>query len=74
VLGPLLFSLYIDIHQPISNSAVLMFADDIAIYKEIVTQSDQDMLQADLTCNFDWSRKWQLYLNPSKCDTMSVSY
>ena len=35
-----------------------MFADDIAICKEINSQSDQDMLQADLTHVFDWSHKW----------------
>jgi len=54
VLGPLLFLLYIDdIHESISHSAVLMFADDIAIYKEIESQSDQHMLQADLMHVFD---------------------
>ena len=70
MLGPLLFLLYIDdIHESISHSAVLMFADDIA-----ESQSDQDMLQADLKRVFDWSHKWQLNLNPSKCETMCISY
>ena len=54
VLGPPLFLLYFDdIHETISHSAVLKFADDIAIYKEIVSQSDQDILQADLMHVFD---------------------
>ena len=58
VLGPLLFLLYIDdIYQFISHSSVLMFADDIALYKEIVSSSDQAMLQADLSKVFEWSRK-----------------
>ena len=75
VLGPLLFLLYIDdIYQSISHSSVLMFADDIALYKEIVSSSDQDMLQADLSKVFEWSRKWQLNLNPSKCETICISY
>ena len=74
VLGPLLFLLYIDdIYQSISHSSVLMFADDIALYKEIVSSSDQDMLQ-DLSKVFEWSRKWQLNLNPSKCETICISY
>ena len=51
-----------------------MFADDIALYKEIVSSSDQDMLQADLSKVFEWSRKWQLNLNPSKCETICISY
>ena len=41
MLGPLLLLLCIDnIHQSISHSEVLMFADDMAIYKEIVSLSD----------------------------------
>ena len=54
MLGPLLLLLYIDdIHESISHSAVLIFADDIAIYKEIELQSDRDMLQADLKRDFE---------------------
>ena len=75
VLGPLLFLLYIDdIYQSISHSSVLMFADDITLYKEIVFSSDQDMLQVDLSKVFEWSHKWQLSLNPSKCETICISY
>ena len=60
VLGPLrlLFLLSIDdIHCSISHSSVLMFADDIALYKEIISPSDQDLLQADLSQVFEWSLK-----------------
>ena len=75
VLGPLLFLLYIDdIHSSISHSSVLMFADDIALYKEVISPSDQEMLQADLSQVFKWSCKWQLNLNPSKCETICISY
>ena len=74
-LGPLLFLLYIDdILQSISHSSVLMFADDIALYKEIISPSDQGLLQADLSNVSEWSRKWQLNLNPSKCETICISY
>jgi len=60
------FILYIDdIHQSISHSSVLLFADDIALHKEIVTPlSNQGMPQVDLSNVFEWSRKWQLNLNP----------
>ena len=48
-LGPLLFLLYIDnIHHCVSHCSIQMFADDIALYKEITLPSDQDLLQADL--------------------------
>ena len=52
------FILYIDdIHQSISHSSVLLFADDIALYKEVISMSDQDTLQADLSPVFEWSHK-----------------
>ena len=45
VLGPLLFLLIIEyIHHSISHSLALMFADDIALYKEIISPSDQDLI------------------------------
>ena len=75
VLGPLLFLLYIDdIHRSVSHSSVLLFADDIALYKEVKSPSDQSMLQDDLSKVFEWSCKWQLNLNPSKCETICISY
>ena len=45
-----------------------MFADDIALYKEISSSSDQELLQADLNQVFSWSCKWLLNLNPTKCN------
>ena len=51
-----------------------MFADDIALYKEVKSPSDQSMLQDDLSQVFEWSCKWQLNLNPSKCETICISY
>ena len=66
VLGPLLFLLYIDdIHHCVSHCSIQMFADDIALYKEITSPSDQDLLQADLNQVYTWSCKWLLNLNPT---------
>ena len=54
MLGPLLFLLYIDdIHHSVFHSSVLMFADDIALYKEVKSPSDQSMLQDDLSQVFE---------------------
>ena len=75
VLGPLLFLLYIDdIHHCVSHCSIQMFADDIALYKEITSPSDQDLLQADLNQVYTWSHKWLLNLNPTKCDSKCISY
>ena len=65
VLRPLLFLLYIDeIHHVISNSTVKLFADDIALYKQIVSTHDETLLQEDLTKVYHGSQLWQLKLNP----------
>ena len=75
VLGPLLFLLYMnDINHCLSYSSVQMFADDIALYKGIRSPTDCDLLQVDLNQVYAWSRKWLLNLNPSKCDSMCISY
>ena len=75
VLGPLLFLLYVDdIHHCVSYSLVQMFADDIALYREIIFPSDRQLLQDDLNQVYPWSCKWFLNLNSSKCDSMCISH
>jgi len=50
VLGPLLLLLYVDeLHKIILHSNIKFFADDIALYKEIKSPSDRELLQDDLT-------------------------
>ena len=54
VLGPLMFLSYIDeLHQVIHHSTIKFFADDIALYKEIIVPTDQSLLQEDLTKVFE---------------------
>ena len=75
VLGPLLFSLYInDVQNEITNSKILLFADDCKIYRGIDNANDQIALQNDL-CHFvDWCKKWQLRLAVNKCCFHSVGF
>ena len=75
VLGPLLFLLYVDeFHQVIHHSSIKLFADNVALYKEIISSNDQSSLQEDLTRIFKWSQLWQLKLNPLKCESICISY
>ena len=49
MLSPLSFLLYIgNIHHCVSHCSIQMFVNDFALYKEITSPSDQDLLQADL--------------------------
>ena len=74
VLGPLLFLLYInDLHEVISHSELNVFADDVALYKEIKSSSDYNLLQEDLNNVFFWSEHWQLRLGPPKCEALCIS-
>ena len=71
MLGPLLFLIFInDISSVVSNSTVKLFADDITIYKEIVSPGDIDLLQLDLSRVVQWCKTWLLRLNPDKCESI----
>ena len=49
VLGPLLFLLYVnDLQEAVSYSELNVFADDVALYKEIKSSVDCGLLQEDL--------------------------
>ena len=73
VLGPLLFSLYInDIGNNI-NSTIRLFADDCLLYKTIANSDDPKELQNDLNQLVEWADKWQMRFNPSKCYHLQIS-
>lgn len=75
VLGPLLFSLYInDSVNELKNSEILLFADDCKIYKGIKNSVDQNLLQEDLSHFANWCNTWQLNLALEKCCFHSVGF
>ena len=58
VLGPLLFSLYInDITEDI-DSELRLFADDCVCYREIKDTEDTVKLQEDIDRLGYWARSW----------------
>jgi len=66
--------LYInDLHDVVSHSELSVFADDVALFREICSSSDCDLLQEDLNNIGCWSECWQLRLSPSKCEALSIS-
>ena len=73
VLGPLLFLLYInDIGNRVSSS-IKLFADDCLLYRQVRTPADTILLQKDLDILTEWSSKWLMYFNVSKCTAMTIT-
>ena len=71
-LAPLLFSLFInDIKDVILFSDILLFADDIKIYRPITSLDDCYKLQMDLNSLNLWCSKNKMSLNVNKCKSMS---
>ena len=65
VLGPLLFSLYINDIPVGIDSQIRMFADDYVCYYEIRTVEDTLKLQKDIDLLGSWARKWDIDFNLS---------
>jgi hypothetical protein len=74
VLGPILFLIYVnDIPDWIKNS-IRMFADDTKIWKVVRDSEDATDLQHDLDQLQEWTKKWLLQFNTSKCKVMHVGH
>ena len=68
VLGPLWFLLYVDdLRSVVRHSTLKLFADDVALYREVISPADSLLLQKDLDYIYSWTVTWQLCLNVSKC-------
>ncbi|XP_063917280.1 uncharacterized protein LOC135132990 [Zophobas morio] len=74
-LGPLLFTLFInDVLDCIRYSKVLIFADDIKIYREIRGISDSLLLKKDINNLVSWSLLNFLPLNENKSFIISFTH
>ena len=76
VLGPLLFIIYINDLAMCSccpGSKLIMYADDVLLYRTIFSIADFDALQVDLDTIKGWSVKNFLELNHSKCKYLIMS-
>jgi hypothetical protein len=71
-LSPILFALYVNgIQAVVKNCELLMFADDIKLYRKIENFSDCIALQNDLNNLVSWFNKIGLQFNVAKCHSMS---
>ena len=73
VLGPLLFSLYINDISADIESEIRLFADDCVCYREIKNEEDTLKLQRDIDRLGNWARKWGMRFQPVKCNMMQLT-
>ena len=73
VLGPLLFSLYINGISSDIESEIRLFADDCVCYREIKDEKDTMKLQRDIDRLGSWARKWGMRFQPVKCNMMQLT-
>ena len=77
VLGPLLFLAYINDLVSLSFSSgtnILMFADDIVLYKPISSQRDSSDFQGDVDLVANWAKSKHLSLNVTKSKLVFVTH
>jgi hypothetical protein len=72
VLGPMLFVCYINDLPDVVHTMIQMFADDAKVFKEIIDVSDCEKLADDLARLDEWSNRWLLKFNTSKCKVMRL--
>ena len=73
VLGPLLFSLYMNDISVDIESEIRLFADDCVCYREIKNEEDTLKLQRDIDRLGSWARKWGMRFQPVKCNMMQLT-
>ena len=73
VLGPLLFLLFInDLPNVVTNSKLIMYADDAKLFFKVRTEDDAQFLHADILSVIRWAETWQLRLALPKCAILHI--
>jgi len=69
ILGPVLFTVFINDLPEVVSSATKVFADDTKVYN---SPDNSNILQEDLNKLKAWSDLWQLYFNTDKCKVLHI--
>ena len=73
VLGPLLFSLYINDISSDIESEIRLFANDCVCYRDSLDEIDTMKLQRDVDRFDSLARKWGMRFQLVKCNMMQLT-
>ena len=77
VLGPTIFSCFINDLPSVIRSEVGMFANDCTMFSTIRDSSDTEAVHVQMQQDLDniqaWADKWQVTFTPHKCQTMTIT-
>ncbi len=69
VIGPLLYLLFANSLKDALEALTLLFADDV----QLITPRKQNMhIHRPRIVAWDWSQKWDLPINPAKCNYLTI--
>ena len=69
ILGPILFTIFINDISDNIKSCCRIFADDTKVFN---ISSESEVLQNDLETLQEWTATWDLHFNVSKCNVMHM--
>ena len=72
-LAPLIFSIFVNDIVANIDSRILLFADDMKIFRTVSNTSDCEKLQHDIDRVFEWCALNRLPLNIKKCKKISIT-
>ncbi|CAH8603599.1 unnamed protein product [Dicrocoelium dendriticum] len=72
VLGPLLFSIYVNDLPAELEVPSLLFADDLKLWNIVDVPGGSEAIQRALDKLWDWSTLWLLPINQAKCSVLRI--
>ena len=70
LLGPQLFTIYIDDLELGTKRSVSKFADDTKMSSRAKCAEDTESLQKDICSLSEWAKVWQMEYNVDKCEVI----
>ena len=72
ILGPILFSLFVNDMPKDIQSLISLFADDTKIHLPLISDDSSNQLQDDLWTLEAWTTTMQMKFHPKKCKVMHI--